>query len=389
VSELVQVGVDHTGTPLAWRERLAIDAAAAGRFAAHLARSAAAREVLVLATCSRVTVYGMGPDAGWLELELLEGFAARAGCPVEELAGIVDVRRGTDAARHLVRTAAGLESPVLGEHEILGQLRRAHRSAAAANATGPGLDRLVLQAVRAGRRVRAETGLSAGATSLTTTVAGMARRLVGDVAGRRGLVIGRTRTARRAADHLVGDGWSVSTSPGSADLKPMLSTFDIVVSCSGGEVVIDCETLRDAARSRAGAPLLVIDLSVPRDIDPAAREVAGVLVYDVDDLGAVAQHAVAERRTHVAAAEAVVEDELRRFEEWRATRALVPTLKALREHHRRAVTDVLGELPDEMVERLVTRLVHAPTAQLRAAAAAGAGERWAETARELFGLPPR
>jgi glutamyl-tRNA reductase len=172
----------------------------------------------------------------------------------------------------------------------------------------------------------------------------------------------------------------------TAEVEPIVGIFDVVVTCSGGDVAIGSETLRDAVRARSDMPLLVVDLSVPRDVDPKARSLPGVLLYDVDDVAAAAQHALAERRTHVPAAEAVVEDELRSFEGWRATRALVPTIKALREHQRRAVADVLGEFPDELVERLVTRLLHAPTIRLRAAAAAGAGESWAETARELFGL---
>jgi glutamyl-tRNA reductase len=382
---LVQVGVDQTSAPLAWRERLAIEARGAGRFAASIVRCTEAVEAFVLATCSRVEVYAVALDPARLERELLDRFARRAGCPLEELGGVVRVRHGADAARHLLRTAAGLESAVLGEHEILGQLRRAHHSAVAEAATGPALDQLVTHGVRAGRRVRAETGLAAGAASLTSLVPVLARNLVGDVAGRRAVVAGDTRTARRAADCLVGDGWSVTVAPGGG-VEPLLPAFDVVVSCSGGVVAVGAEALRRATRDREGAPLLVVDISVPRDVDPAARGVAGVVLYDVDDLAAAARRAVAERRTHVAGAEAWVAEELQRFEDWRTTRSLVPTLKALRDHHRRAVADVLGELPDEVVERLVTRLVHAPTARLRAAAASGTGEAWAATMRELFGF---
>ena len=306
--------------------------------------------------------------------------------PLEELATVVDVRHGSDAARHLLRTAAGLESPVLGEPEILGQLRHAHRSAAAAAATGPALEQLVAHAVRAGRRVRTETGLATGAASLTSTVAVLARGLVGTPAGRRALVIGRTRTARAAAERLLGDGWGVTTGSASLEPEPPLSIFDVVVACTGTGAAIGRETLRAAARGRAGTPLLVADLSVPRDVDPAVRDLAGILLYDVDDLADAGEHAHAARRSHVPAAEAVVEEELRGFEDWRATRALVPTIKALREQQRRAVIDVLGDLPDDLVERLVTRLLHAPTARLREAAVSGIGEQWAETARELFAL---
>jgi glutamyl-tRNA reductase len=132
--------------------------------------------------------------------------------------------------------------------------------------------------------------------------------------------------------------------------------------------------------------MLVVDLSVPRDVDPAARALPGVRLYDVDELAVAAQRGLAGRRSAVPAAETIVEQELQRFEEWRATHALAPVVQALRKHQRRAVGEVLGQLPEELVERLVTRLLHAPTARLRAAAASGAGERWAETACELFGL---
>ena len=384
MSQLVQVGLSHTSAPLRWRERLAVGGHAVGPSAARLARSTAAREALVLSTCSRVEAYAVATDADRLESALLAQLARRAGCRFEELAGVVEVRHGTNAARHLLRTAAGLESPVLGEPEILGQLRRAHRSAAAAAATGPTLEQLVAHAVRAGRRVRTETGLATGSASLTSTVSLLARGLVGDPAGRRALVVGPTRTARAAVDRLMADGWSV-TRAGLA-VEAALPAFDVVVACTGTGGAIGRETLRAAARRRGGEPLLVVDLSFPRDVDPAARDLSGILLYDVDDLAGAGEHALAARRAHVPAAEAVVEQELRRYEAWGATRALVPTIKALREQQRRAIVDVLGELPDELVERLVTRLLHAPTARLREAAVAGAGEQWAETARELFAL---
>ena len=200
------------------------------------------------------------------------------------------------------------------------------------------------------------------------------------------LVIGRTRTARAAAERLLGDGWAVTTRSVTPEPEPALSAFDVVVVCTGRGAAIGPEKLRAAEERRTDMPLLVVDLSVPRDVDPAARGLPGILLYDVDEVAAAGQHALAARRAHVPAAEAVVEQELGNFESWRATRALVPTIKALREHQRRAVIDVVGELPDDLVERLVTRLLHAPTARLREAAISGVGEQWAETARELFAL---
>jgi glutamyl-tRNA reductase len=179
MSQVVQVGVSHASATLPWRERLAVRSHTVGAVAARLACSAAPREALVLATCSRVEAYAVGPDADQLERELLARLARRMGCSLDELATVVEVRHGTGAARHLLRTAAGLESPVLGEPEILGQLQHAYRSAAAAGATGPALEQLITHAVRAGRRVRTETGLAKGAASLTSTIAVLARERVG------------------------------------------------------------------------------------------------------------------------------------------------------------------------------------------------------------------
>jgi glutamyl-tRNA reductase len=152
----------------------------------------------------------------------------------------------------------------------------------------------------------------------------------------------------------------------------------------------------DAAAAHRDRPLLVLDLSVPRDVDPAARDLDGLLVYDIDDLGAAADHALDARRAGVPGAEVIVEQELDRFEAWRATRSLVPTIKALRAHVRRTAIDALGDAlgsrhdgdaeVEQALERLVTHLLHAPTRRLRAAAAAGVGDRYAGLARELFGL---
>jgi glutamyl-tRNA reductase len=370
VSHVVQVGVSHASAPLYWRERLAGCGAAPGAF--------------VLSTCSRVEVYAVGRDSHRLELDLLSRLARRAGCRFEELAGVVEVRHGPGAARHLLRTAAGLESPTLGEHEILGQLRHAHRCAMAAAATAPTLDQLVVHALRAGGRVRAETGLARGPASLISTVAALARDVVGNPDGRRALVIGRTRTARAAARRLLSDGWNVTVEASIPEAGP--PAFDMLVTCTGSGGAVCHAWLNRMAAARAARPLLIADLSVPRDVDPAARAVPGILLHDVDDLARAGEHALEDRRRHVPAAEAIVEQELHSFENWQATRAVVPTITALREHHRRALTDALGDIPDHVVERLVTRLLHAPTARLRAAAAAGAGAAWAQTARELFAV---
>jgi glutamyl-tRNA reductase len=400
MSELVCLSVAHDTAPVAWRERLAVPAQDQGAAAVAIVRAGAASEALVLATCGRVDTYAVAADGDRAEAALLSRLAGRARVSPQALAPCMEALRGTAAARHLLRTAAGLESPVLGEAEILGQLRRAHDRARRAGATGPVLDRLVRDALRAGRRARDETSLGTGAVSLSSIATGLARTLFGETAGGRALVVGATRTARGLGARLVGDGWAVTSMPSvrtGPAIAPLLGAFDVVASVTGTVArVLPAEAMIDAAAARGDRPLLVLDLSVPRDVDPAARDLDGVLLYDVDDLGAAAEHALAARGTAIPWVEAIVEGELDRFEAWRAARSLVPTIKALRAHVRRTAIDALGEVvsprrddradADEAVERLVTHLLHAPTRRLRAAAAEGAGDRYAEMARELFGL---
>jgi glutamyl-tRNA reductase len=400
MSELVCLSMSHETAPVVWRERLAVPAQTLGAAAASLVRAGAAGEALVLATCGRVDTYTVAPDGDRAEAALLARLARRAGVTPEALTPYVEALRGTAAARHLMRTAAGLESPVLGEPEILGQLRRAHDRARRTGATGPVLDRLVRDSLRAGRRARDETSLVAGAVSLSSIASGLARTLIGDTAGGRAVVVGATRTARGLGARLLADGWAVTSVPSvrtGPAMAPVLGSFDLLASATGTRArALPAEALVDAAAAHRDRPLLVLDLSVPRDVDPAARDLDGVLLYDIDDLGAAADHALDARRVGVPGAEAIVEQELDRFEAWRATRSLVPTIKALRAHVRRTAIDALGDVLasrydggeeiEQALERLVTHLLHAPTRRLRVAAAEGVGDRYAELARDLFGL---
>ena len=400
MSELVCLSVSQDTAPVAWRERLAVPAQTQGAAAVALVRARAAGEALVLATCGRVDTYAVAAHGDRAEAALLEDLARRARSTPEALTPYVHALRGASAARHLMRTAAGLESPVLGEPEILGQLRRAHERARRAGATGPVLDHLVRDALRAGRRTREETSVGAGAVSLSSIASGLARTLIGDPAGARALVVGATRTARGLGARLLADGWAVTSAPSvprGPALAPVLAGFDVVASASGTRArALPEAALVDAAGAHRERPLLVLDLSVPRDVDPAARDLDGILLYDVDDLGAAAEHALDARRAGVPGAEAIVEHELDHFEAWRATRSLVPTIKALRAHVRNTAIDALGDAlarrhdgdaeVEQALERLVTRLLHAPTRRLRAAAADGTGDRYAGLARDLFGL---
>jgi glutamyl-tRNA reductase len=396
--EIVVLSAAGRRAPVAWRERLALPADHEGPAAAELAGAGTIVEAMMLSTCGRFDVYAVASDADRAERELLRWIARRSGCTVEAATGRVQTLRGRAAARHVIATAAGLRSPVLGEHEILGQLRRARDRAARSGAAGPTLDRLVVEALRAGGRVRATTALGQGSASVLSVGVQLAVALC-PRAGRRALVLGRSRTAAAARDRLLAAGWGVTTAADLSAPSPVgafLRAFDVVVTCTGTSgAIVPAHALADAAAARGGAPLVVLDLSVPRDVDPRARHADGVLLYDVDALAARAAHAVASRRAGIPEAERIVDAELAYFEAWRAERMLAPTLKALRGHVRDLVVDALGdaarhgpgtEADERAVDRMVGRLLHAPTRRLREAAAGGSGAHRALLVQVLFGL---
>jgi glutamyl-tRNA reductase len=396
--EIVVLSAAGPSAPVAWRERLAVHADREGAAAAELAGAGTIVEAIVVSTCGRFDVYAVAADADRAERELVQWVARRSGCPVETVAGRVQTLRGRAAARHVIATAAGLQSPVLGEHEILGQVRRARDRAARAGAAGPILDRLTVQALRAGRRVRATTALGRGSVSVLSVGMELVEAL-GPGAGRRALVVGRSGTASAAHDRLLTRGWAVTSAGGLSAPSPpasFLRAFDVVVTCTGTTgTIVPAHALADAAALRGGAPLVVLDLSVPRDVDPRARHVDGVLLYDVDALAARAGPAVASRRAGIADARRIVDEELDRFDAWRADRVLAPTIKALHGHVRDVLVEALGhllpsgtaaELDAEAIERLVRRVLHTPTRRLREAVTDDRNAHYVLVVRSLFGL---
>jgi glutamyl-tRNA reductase len=395
--EIVVLSAAGPGAPLAWRERLAVQPDREGASAAELAGTDAIAEAMLLSTCERFDVYAVASDADRAERELVQWVARRSGCTEEAVATRVRTLSGRAAARHVIATAAGLKSSILGEHEILGQVRRARDRATGAGAAGPVLERLVVDALRAGRRVRSTTSLGRGSVSVLS--AGL--QLVVELcpgAGRRALVLGSSRTASAAGDRLRSFGWAVTPAAGLSappPLGPALEEFDAVVACTGTSGhVVSADELAEAAARRGGAPLVVLDLSVPRDVDPRARLTDGVLLFDVDALPAIAAPAVAARSAGVADAKRIVDEELDRFGAWRADQVLAPTIKALRDHVREAVLDALGRAPETAaleadaptVERAVGRILHTPTRRLREATADGRGGESVLLLRWLFGV---
>jgi glutamyl-tRNA reductase len=406
------VGVSHRSADLGLLEQLAILPADISGVLARLLAQPYLGEALVLSTCNRVEVYaavsafhGALNDAGAV-------LAERAGLPVGDLAPRLYAHYGAEAVRHSFRVAAGLDSMVVGESQILGQLREAYALATEYGATGRLLHELAQQALRTGKRVHAETGIDRAGRSVVGAALELGLR-EHNGERRRALVVGAgamgalaLATLRRAgisdlaitnrtagrANHLAQ--LHGATSIALADLGPALSTVDIVVcaTASSGTVI--------TTLPRRSTPLLILDLAVPRDVHPAVGKIPGVTLIDIDRLGGAGAAAAAD----VAAAEELVAADVQAFLTWQRGADVAPTVAALRARADGVVAAELRRLatrnPDltqaqrlevaYAVHRVVQRLLHEPTVRARQRAAEPGGEAYAHVLRELFDLsvPP-
>jgi len=413
--ELLALGVSHKTAPVAVRERLAFSDNEARRFLDELVREDA-QEAVVISTCNRTELYVVASDPVQAESAVLTALARRAGIRPTELAEVMYFPRNCDAARQLYRVASGLESMIVGEAEVQGQVRRAYESALAADTTGPLTNRLFTAALQTGRRVRSETKIGEGRTSVSTVAVDLAKDVVGHLADREVVIIGAGETSELTAQALATEGVStVFVANRHADrarslaerfggkvlsldhLPRQLETADIVVaSTASPHPIVTADALAEVIRARAGKPLVLIDLAVPRDIDPECAELPGVSVYDMDDLQAVVARNLEVRSEEALRAEQVVEDEIQRFAKWLGQLDVVPTIAALRRHGDEIVESVLAENASrweslserdrERVEALARavaqRLLHEPTVRMRSDGSHGR----LQVIRELFGL---
>jgi glutamyl-tRNA reductase len=418
-SELLCLGISHKTAPVAVRERLALTTPEAQRLCQDLVATEAVREAVAISTCNRTEIYLVGDPVG-AETELLSRLAQRAGTRPTELTDAMYAPRNCDAARQLYRVVSGLESMIVGEAEIQGQAKRAYEAALEAGTTGPLTNRLFTAALQTGKRVRSETTLGEGRASVSSVAVGLARELIGpELAARDVVIIGAGETSELTAQALAHEGVrtifvanrradrarSIAERFGGSvsslhDLPDRLVEADIVVaSTSSPHPIIGVDELALVMREREGAPLLLIDIAVPRDVEAACGELDGVTLYDIDDLQAVVARNRQVREDERTQAEAVVEDEIQRFARWMGTLDVMPTIAALREHGESIVEQVLAENQgrwesasprdrariDALARSLMARLLHEPTIRLKSVDRDG-GHGRVQFARELFGL---
>ena len=415
--ELIALGVSHKTAPLPLRERLALPEGRAAAVLRELRATDSISEVVAISTCNRTELYLVTSDGVEAESAALSVLARHAGIRPTELTDCLYSFHERDAVRHLFGVAAGLDSMIVGEAEIQGQVKRAYELALVEGSTGPIANRLFRDALGAGKRVRTETALGRSRLSVSSVAVELASDILGDLSMRRVLVVGagengeltaralRERgvhtvfVANRHYDRAIG---LAQRFGGSAvrfdDLPAELAQADIVVTCTASpHQIVGREEL---AEMRDGRPLVVIDIAVPRDVDPSVRELPGIALYDMDDL----QRAVAQRRSvreaESARARLVVDEEVERYDRWLASLDVVPTIAALRERGEEIVEAVLAEneprwesLSDADRERLrtmagavVQRLLHEPTLRLKGSVGEDSSYVHVQALRELFAL---
>jgi glutamyl-tRNA reductase len=419
MNELLVLGASHKTAPLAVRERLALLDGQVEPFLHELLAEPAVTEAVALSTCNRTELYLVADDPVDAESAVLALLARRAGTRPTELMDAIYTQRNCDAARHLFRVVSGLESMIVGEAEIQGQVKRAYERALHARTTGPLTNKLFRAALATGKRVRTETTISTGRASVASVAVDAARAVVGSLAARHVVIVGAGETAEltarafheqgvstmfvanRRRDRAIALAERFGGTSGSFDALPAeLERADVVVSSTASpHAIIEAEELAEVMSGRDGQPLLLVDLAVPRDIDPACGELEGVRLLDMDALQASVRANLRVRQAEAARAVDIVEDEIQTFAGWLGALEVMPTLGALRARGDAVVDLLLAEnearwetLSPRDAERLeafgraiVKRLLHEPTQRVKELDPEHRHARLS-LLRELFGL---
>jgi glutamyl-tRNA reductase len=420
---IVLIGMNHKTAPLEIRERLAFSCGEGLDPLREILKGPQVMEALYLATCNRVEVL-----ANTLEVseavDSVKGFILSQGnLAPGEMEKCLYVHCGSDAVRHLFRVASSLDSMVMGEPQILGQVKDAYRQCVASKASGVILNRLLHQAFRVAKRVRSETAIAQNAVSVSFAAVELAKKILGHLQGRTILLIGAGEMSELAARHLIRHGAeriivanrTYARAVRLAEefhgfpvdfehLEEKLQEVDIVISSTGAAgYVITREMIQAALRRRKNRLLFLIDIAVPRDIDPAAGGVDNVYLYNIDDLQAVVDENIRGRLGEAEKAERIIDDEVVKFSEWLNTLEVVPTIVSLREKAEAIMKDELektlagmrhladGEKKniEILASSIVKKILHDPITGLKEESQNGSAIPFVAVMRRLFKLDPK
>jgi glutamyl-tRNA reductase len=416
---LLAVGLNHTTAPVDVRERLAVPREQIGESLAGLVSRASLSEVILLSTCNRVEVYAVQPDRPQPD-SIVDALAELRGVQSEVVRRHCFVRERDGAARHIFRVAASLESMVVGEPQILGQVKDAWQLARERQTVGPILDRCLTMAFRGAKRVRSETEIARGGASVASVAVDLARSIFGELRGSTVALLGAGEMSRQAALHLRAAGAARvmvvnrSRERGEAlasavegqyfdwdRLDEALISADVVVTGTGAtEPIINVRMMRKIMRKRRGKPVFFVDIAVPRDVEPQVGRLDSVYVYDVDDLQKILSQNLASRGQEADAADAVIEQELEAFLHWQRARSLNPVIRELRSHARAimqrevekaikrlgAVDEDQREVIAALGHAITQKILHRPLKALRESAIRAEGDELAGALRTLFAL---
>jgi glutamyl-tRNA reductase len=421
---LVVVGISHHTAPLELRERLDFQTRSVGQALRALGQRGTAREAAVLSTCNRAEIYAACEDAAAARADLAQFVADYHAVDPSLLTPHLYDASDLDAARHLFRVAAGLDSLVVGEPQILGQVKEAHTLAVDAQLTGPLLNRLFHASFAVGKRVRSETGIGSGAVSVSYAAVALAKKIFGKLNGRAVVVIGAGEMGKLTARHMKSQGVShvtiVSRTMAHAarsaeaigganvapwdDLDTAIGAGDILIAATGAAAPILTKARIEAVmRLRRNRPLFIIDIAMPRDVEAAAGELEEVFLYNIDDLQSTVRENLARRADEVTRAERIVGEEVEKFGGWMRSRGAIPAVVALRERFEQIRRTELDRLDfkfaalspdararvDEVTRLIVEKLLLTPTEQLKALRDAETVGAYTEALTRLFALSDR
>jgi glutamyl-tRNA reductase len=420
MSELLVLGLSHKTAPVELRERVALPEGRAASILRELVSTEHTHEAVALSTCNRTELYLAVDDDVEAETNALGILARQADIRPTELVSHLYSLRNHAAAHHLFRVTAGLDAMIVGETEIQGQVKRAYELALVERTTSAIMNRLFREALAAGKRIRTETSIGSGNVSVSSVAVRLARETLGDLSGRRVVIVGAGETGELTAKALVEAGVTSvfvanrhydraiglaqrfgGTAVRFDELPSELERADIVVSSTNSpHHIVELPELEAVMRSRQQLPLLLIDIAVPRDIDPKVGELEGVVLRDIDDIQRVIERNLSGRETEARRAEALIDHELERFTRWLETLEVVPVITALQARGEEIVRQVLAEnqgrwetlsnADRERLELLATtiakRLLQDPILHLKAHSDEHVTYAYVQALRELFGL---
>jgi glutamyl-tRNA reductase len=415
--DFIVVGLSHRTAPVEVRERLAVPPDRLEQELREIAASGRFDEALLISTCNRVELYATSANPIAASQVANDELARRL--PETATADVLYQERGVDVVRHAFRVASSLDSLVVGEPQILGQVKEAFDAAKGAGTMGTLLGRCFTQAFATAKRVRNETGIAEGTVSVSSIACELAKKIFGNLEGRRTLLLGAGEMGESAARSLRQTGTNLHVINRSEErartladscggravpyerLPVELADADVVIASTASQkFILTPELMKAVGRSRRHRPLFIIDIAVPRDVDPRVGNMDNVFVYDVDDLQQVAEENLAERAREAALAERIVEEELDAFLSWRRSLELAPTIVALRKRFGQiAEEEVQRALPrleglsesdravlEAMSRSMVNKLLHEPMTQLKAGAGEADGPLLIDAVRRLFAI---